>query len=97
MVSMELRELLQALVETEDKMERMAIVEANPDLMGTPEAGEDKPNEYQGMYEAEKAAHETLKQKYITTFFSGGKVEEKEEPKEPDESGKTLDDLFPNV
>ena len=82
-----LTELLKALVETEDQMERMAIVEENQDLMATPKdgdgegegEGEGEPNEWETKYNE-------LKKKYIDTFFGGEKTEETTEETTNDET-----------
>lgn len=84
-----IKELLQQLVETEDKMERLAILEEHPELMEEPttetagevEAGEDY-----------KSKYEELQAKYIARFF--GKDEEpKETEKKSDAKPQTIDDL----
>lgn len=93
---MDIRELLKTLVETDDKMARMELVEQNAALMDAPATADDG-----GAVAAIQAELDALKQKYIDTFFNGGKETEtpKADPKndETDESGKTLDDLFPNA
>lgn len=78
MLTLDLKELMQKLVETEDQMERMSLVEANQDLLEvvTVEGGEDFKEKY-----------DTLKKKYIETFFSG----KKEDTVEPDLEGETKD------
>ena len=89
---MELSELLKALVETEDQMERMALVEANQELMSPPEPGNAGEGEWETKYIE-------LKQKYIDTFFGGNtepepNVDPEPEP-EPDNSETiTIDELL---
>jgi len=92
---MTLKELMQALVETEDQMERMSLIEANATLLVEPErtaseAGEDFETKYN-----------ELKKKYIDTFFSGtGETEGSATSKtnEEDETTKaesiTIDDVL---
>ena len=62
---MELAELLKALVETGDQMDRMGLVEANQELMT---AQMQTGNEGGGEWETK---YNELKQKYIDTFFGG--------------------------
>jgi len=64
---MTLAELLKALVECEDQMERMALVEANQDLM-TASTEETQTTENEGEWESK---YNDLKKKYIDTFFGG--------------------------
>lgn len=88
---MELKELIKKLVETEDQMERMALVEENNAIIE--ESGPAENTDY-------KKKYEDLKIKYIETFFSGDekketKQKEKEEEEEENEAEKiTIEDLF---
>jgi len=96
---MDLKEIFRQLVETDDKMERMAIVEANANLM---ESGAEPPDTsaadaLQAENESLRAALEEQKQKYIDTFFGKREPDKGEGEKKDDDAGKTLDDLFPNV
>jgi hypothetical protein len=85
---MSIKELLQALVETDDKMERMSLVEDNQELLAEPEPQEEATEaEPQEDY---KAKYEELQKKYIATFFGGA---EKEPEKEPEKKTQSIDDL----
>jgi len=90
---MEIMELLKALVETDDKMERMALVESNPIATPSEEPMQNGDPELIAKLQSEI---ETLKQKYIDTFFNGGvePVEEKETEPEPKQ---TLDELLGGI
>ena len=79
---MELMELLKMLVETEDKMARMEIVEQNPIDQSVPDEGSVAEVD-NSLVESLQAEIETLKQKYIDTFFNGGKETEPEKTEEP--------------
>jgi hypothetical protein len=79
-----LAELLKALVECEDQMERMSLVESNQELLDSlaPKEGEEEENtgdivDWEGKYK------ESV-QKYIDTFFGGVAKE--------DESNDSTDD-----
>jgi hypothetical protein len=101
---MSLAELLKALVECEDQMERMALVEANQELL-SPTAvegeGELEGEESTGSTEDWEAKYNELKQKYIDTFFGGVTKEEGNEDSSDDEKDEetkraesiTIDDL----
>ena len=85
---MTLKELLQSLVETEDKMERMTLVEDNQELLAEPETIAEEEVE---PHEDYKAKYEELQKKYIATFFGGP---EKEPDKEPEtKKPLSIDDL----
>lgn len=88
---MDLKEFVRKLVETEDQMERMALVEANQNLLettGNVEGGAEGEENW-------KQKYEELKQKYISTFFGGQKeepkdVEEKDEKTEEEKKAETI-------
>lgn len=95
---MNMKELLKSLVETDDKMLRMQLVEENSDILADEESVEDVPNDKDVIIETLTAELDTLKQKYIDTFFNTASEEEpEEEPVEKDvedEEPPTLDELF---
>lgn len=95
MVKLTLKELLQALVETDDKDQRFALVEENAELMDEPEAPATDPAEieqYKQLYEMEKAAHDETKRKYRERFFA--EVDETETVPPAEETKEiTIEDL----
>ena len=91
------KELLKALVETEDKMERMSLVEANP--ISIEEKGGVNTDELTSPLQAEierlKTELEAQNQKYIDTFFSDKEeVKDKTEKPKDEEKQPTLTELL---
>ena len=93
---MELKELMQLLVNTDDKMERMTLVEENAALLdvAAPEADTTEIDALRESNATTAAALAALQQKYIDTFFGGTKEESEEEPKdEPETIDKYLEEV----
>ena len=86
---MDIKQLLQTLVETDDKETRLLLVEENAALL---EPGETEPGvDWEAKYNA-------LLDRYTKAFFTGTEATDEPEPEpepEPDESTPTLDELFP--
>jgi hypothetical protein len=83
---MELKEMIQKLVETDDKMQRLQIVEENAALMdGTPPDTTEIDTLRQQFLE--------LQNKYVTRFFGGNPGDEKPKEDEKPEENLTIDDL----
>ena len=97
---MTLAELLKALVECEDQMQRMELVESNQELLNpteTEEGGEEENTT--GSTEDWEAKYNELKKKYIDTFFggqaTGEETEEETKSDEPDPSDNpTMEELL---
>lgn len=85
---MDLKELMKLLVETDDKMERMRLIEENKELLEVAPATDQSGGEWEQKYKE-------LEQKYIDTFFSGAATETPPTETEPPmEETITIDDLF---
>jgi hypothetical protein len=86
---MDIKQLLQTLVETDDKESRLLLVEENAALL---EPGETEPGvDWEAKYNA-------LLDRYTKAFINGPEAtdEPETEPEtEPDEPTPTLDELFP--
>ena len=86
---MDIKQLLQTLVETDDKETRLLLVEENAALL---EPGETEPGvDWEAKYNA-------LLDRYTKAFFNGPEAtddSETEPEPEPDEPTPTLDELFP--
>lgn len=92
-----MQELLKSLVETEDKMERMKIVEENMEAIENMSSEPADNSEMEQKYNEALAEIEAQKQKYIDRFFSGATdVEETEETEVEEEvkESKSLDDIL---
>lgn len=91
---MGLNDILKALVETEDQMERMSIVEQNKEFLeGLTVTKTDDGGEWETKYNE-------LKKKYIDTFFSGKEPEVTKTDEATDEDDCdtiTVDDLLKNI
>ena len=90
---MTLAELVKLLVETEDQMERMALVEANNELLAetSGEVDTTKMTEIQTQLDNSMSMYTELKQKYIDTFFSGKSPEDDTPPED------TKDEIKPSL
>ena len=87
---MELMDLLKLLVETDDKMERMSIVENNP----LPENEVPETGNNDELVTSLETEIEALKQKYIDTFFNGGVEPKEDKPQLEEKPKQTLDELL---
>lgn len=90
---MTLKELIQSLVETEDKMERMSLVEQNSELLEEGEEREEGAGESGEWEEKYKA----LEKRYIDTFFGAGKTDEESEENDEKEVQESDEDRAESI
>lgn len=89
---MDLKSLLQALVETDDKETRLLMVEENAALM-EPAA---EPGETGEQVEDWEAKYNALLDRYTKAFFNGPEPEADPAPEaDPESEPVSLDELFP--